>query len=255
MCWSYFGYFIRFGERTQDPDILDNVIPDLDDITPLPRDMVILFGLEQPKITHKNLIRLTHFHLWEMYKLRPLTLISNNTNEKDFVFGLLSNDIKSYQSHADKFHRLMCFKSAFDKSCLYPTMMMTFCYYKYQNDIYAAAIVWKCPFLSWPSRASGIILSLPLPLPLPMERSWWGHQISNYTKSKFNIKNKSYLMNHKRHFHNHYTIFKIFHYVTFHSQTWPQSDLFFRSKPKVKYFKKSYLMNHGRYFHNLYILL
>ena len=30
--------------------------------------------------------------------------------------------------------------------------------------------------------------------------------------------------------------------------TWPQSDLSFRSKPKVKVFKHSYLMNDRRYF-------
>ena len=62
-------------------------------------------------------------------------------------------------------------------------------------------------------------------------------------------------MNHKLYFHNLYIILKIFHYVTFCSQTWPQSDLSFQSKPEVEYLKKSYLMNHSRYFYNLYIIL
>ena len=46
-------------------------------------------------------------------------------------------------------------------------------------------------------------------------------------------------MNHKIYFHNRYTILKIFQYATFLSQTWPQSDLYFWSKPEVKYLKKS----------------
>ena len=45
----------EFGEGTQYPDILDNVIPDLDYVTPLPQDIMTLLGVEQPTITHKNL--------------------------------------------------------------------------------------------------------------------------------------------------------------------------------------------------------
>ena len=59
--------------------------------------------------------------------------------------------------------------------------------------------------------------------------SWWGRQISNYTKSKFNISKKSHLTNHKRYFHNPCIILKIFHYVTFHSQTKLEVDYFTKS--------------------------
>ena len=51
-------------------------------------------------------------------------------------------------------------------------------------------------------------------------------------------------MNHNIYFHNICSILYILYYVKFRLQTWSQSDLSFRSKPKVKLFKKSYLMNH-----------
>ena len=48
---------------------------------------------------------------------------------------------------------------------------------------------------------------------------------------QFNVSKN--LMNHKRYFYNLCIILKIFNYMTFRSQTWPQSDLSFRSKPEI----------------------
>ena len=62
-------------------------------------------------------------------------------------------------------------------------------------------------------------------------------------------------MNHKIYFYNPCIILKIFHAVTFRSQTGPQSHLSFRSKSEVN-ITKNYISSTTKYiFHNIFIIL
>ena len=118
----------EFGSENNYPDILDNVIPDTPYLRPIPQEMVDLLNLEDDVLTYKQLIQMTHRHMWGMYKLLtldPVKLRDNSntgsTFEGDYEFGLSADQISEYRDHADKFHRLFCF--VYDASKLTPYMM------------------------------------------------------------------------------------------------------------------------------------
>ena len=106
----------EFGPGTDYLDILDNVIPDAKYPRPLPQDMINLFNITDDEITHKDIIKMTHLHMWKMYKILTMDPVRlkegadpGSTLEDDFDFGLKPEEISQYRDHADKFHRLFCF--------------------------------------------------------------------------------------------------------------------------------------------------